>query len=71
MSPHARANVTAVCVAIGAEVGVGLGVGNWIIGVIVGGTFDERMRHRRGLPARRALIEFGRKEIPRATERRQ
>jgi hypothetical protein len=68
MSPHARANGTAVCVAIGTGVGVGLGSGNWIIGVVVGmgvgGMFDERVRHRRGLPARRALIECGRKDPP-------
>jgi hypothetical protein len=55
-----------VVVAICGGVSAALWSGSWIVGVItclmVGGVFDERVRHRRDPPRRGALIEFARKD---------
>lgn len=67
MSTNAQPN-RKICVAVGSGLGLWLSSGNWIIGLVVGigaaAMFDENMRRRRGLPARRALIEFGKKDRP-------
>ncbi len=70
MSFDGRWPFTVLCLAIASGFALALAATSWIaalaIGVIVavgiGATADERIRHRRGLPPRRALFEFGRRD---------
>ena len=69
MSLDGRWPFTVLCLAIFSGLALAIAATSWIaatiVGVIVavglGATVDERIRHHRGLPRRRALIELGRK----------